>query len=145
MKSFVAFKTLAAALGLVFVSQAAMASYFCTIDSSFDGSFSGKGETQLEAKTEAKAACKVGSRNNGFFCDDNSLTCEGSDGGRGDWHRPREEFHCTIDSSFDGSFGGGGWTRLEAETNAKQSCKEGSRNNGFFCDANSLRCDSSRN
>ena len=29
--------------------------------------------------------------------------------------------YCTIDSSFDGLFGGRGWTELEAKTNARQA------------------------
>lgn len=48
--------------------------------------------------------------------------------------------YCTIDSSFDGTFSGEGKTQLEAEYNAKQACKAGSRSNGFFCDDKTLIC-----
>lgn len=51
-------------------------SYYCTIESSFDGSFSGTGRTKLEAQQNARNACKQGSRNNGFFCNDRTLTCQ---------------------------------------------------------------------
>lgn len=52
-------------------------------------------------------------------------------------------YFCTIESSFDGSFSGEGKTQLEAEFNAKASCKASSRNNGFFCNEGSLNCQKS--
>lgn len=55
----------------------------------------------------------------------------------------QKTFYCTIDSSFDGSFGGSGRTELEAKTEAKKACKLGSSRNGFFCDDRSIQCDSS--
>ncbi|WP_413290585.1 hypothetical protein [Bdellovibrio sp. HCB337] len=54
-------------------------SYYCTIEATFDGTFSGEGKTQLEAEFNAKQACKKGGRNNGFFCDEKTLTCQRSD------------------------------------------------------------------
>ncbi len=53
-------------------------SYFCTVESSFDGVFSGEGRTQLEAEFNAKNSCKLGSRNDGFFCKENTLNCQKS-------------------------------------------------------------------
>ena len=53
-------------------------SYYCTIESSFDGSFGGSGKTDLEARYLAKLACKTGSRNNGLFCDENTILCDSS-------------------------------------------------------------------
>lgn len=53
-------------------------------------------------------------------------------------------YYCTINSSFEGVFGGGGWTKLEAQTNAKQACRVGSRENGRFCSDLSITCESTR-
>lgn len=50
--------------------------FYCTIESTFDGYFWGRGRTEIEAKTNAKQACKMASRNNGFFCKEETLTCE---------------------------------------------------------------------
>ena len=53
-------------------------SYYCTIDSAFDGTFGGSGRTELEARNIAKQACKVGSRSNGFHCEERTIQCESS-------------------------------------------------------------------
>lgn len=60
-----------------------------------------------------------------------------------DWrHRHnRTTYYCVVESTFDGSFSGTGYTKLEAKTNAKKACMMGSRNNGFFCDTY-VQCDS---
>lgn len=52
-------------------------------------------------------------------------------------------FYCTIESTFDGSFGGSGRTELEARIEAKKACKQGSTNEGFFCKESTIQCDSS--
>ncbi len=54
-------------------------SFYCTIESTFDGSFGGSGKTELEAKQVARSACRVGSRSNGFFCEERTLICDSSD------------------------------------------------------------------
>lgn len=49
--------------------------YYCVVESNFDGPFSGTGDTRLEAQTNAQQACQMGSRSNGFFCND-SAECD---------------------------------------------------------------------
>lgn len=51
-----------------------------------------------------------------------------------------QEWYCTIRSTFDGDFAGEGRTRLEASSNAQQNCQRNSRNGGFFCKADSIKC-----
>lgn len=43
------------------------------------------------------------------------------------------KYYCVVESSFDGTFSGKGDSELEATQNALMACKNGSRNNGFFC------------
>ncbi|MFZ4405101.1 MAG: hypothetical protein ACOYOK_13440 [Pseudobdellovibrionaceae bacterium] len=51
------------------------------------------------------------------------------------------KYYCTVESAFDGQFAGTGNTELEAFNNALQSCKIGSRANGFHCKKNSRVCE----
>ena len=58
------------------LSQTQLAkNYFCVVKSSFDGNFSGRGLSELEAKHNAVTSCKLGSRSNGFFCDEKKIQC----------------------------------------------------------------------
>ncbi len=137
MNVFSKFALAAFFVSMTFTAHAAHALTYCTIDSAFDGTFAGEGWTELEAKTKARQSCRFGSRSNGFFCQDDSISCETS---RGRY----DAYYCSIDSSFDGTFSGEGQTKLEAEDNAKESCREGSRSDGFFCQASSLQCQEAR-
>lgn len=60
----------------VLAATAASSRYYCTVESTFDGQFAGRGNTQLEASNNAMQSCRAGSRQNGFFCDRDSIVCQ---------------------------------------------------------------------
>lgn len=51
-----------------------------------------------------------------------------------------EKYYCVVRSTFDGQFSGRGRTELEAQNNAMNACKLGSRSDGFFCKRQSMVC-----
>jgi hypothetical protein len=121
------------ALALLLSSNVSFADSYCSVTSDFHNTYGGHGGSQVEARANALQACAEGA-GNGMFCE-SQVSCQTTQE-RPDYRRwapAPATFYCSITSDFRNTYGGRGYTQVEARANALQACTEGA-GNGMFCE-----------